>query len=985
MTGTGGAWTALEAARATLSAPEDARDRRALALLASDSQAELRPLLQRPWPGLAPHGPEHANLFTGRDDELDTLADALEKLRADHAPRLLLLAGGSGTGKTSLVQAGLIPRLHESGPWQVRGLRPTGDIESRIGTAIGHPPQTGTEQLVVVDPFEAVFDLPSSERQRVIRSLWRKASEPGGPVSVLLCLRIEYLGRCGELIVDETGTRLDAVAFSEAHQVLLRDPGPRALRAMLSRPAERAGLELDPELAHRIAGTVAGLSPPLPHLAAAAGRMWAARSGRRLTDASWRAIGEPAEAIAHFADHVLEGLPPERRPEALRVLRALTLPGGRDGPARGTWHTRAHLRPHADNEEERHHDAIVAHLIQGGLLQDERGPEGDGLTLSHDQLAEAWPRLHARVPTAAGEVTDPKVEIEPAPPRLRRPPPQSMPAWPFVLVSVLALLVTASVLAWGSGARQARRDADAALLAAKDVRDDPTEAALQLRLSAGARDRLLWTQLANSTLHETLSQGVLRGLDGPVEALQFSPEGDRILTLSGGVPALWSVARDAAPIARAGSITGSGVVTAAFRPDGRAVLLVTRTGAIFQWDPADGEPRRIWTPDTSSNTAAAVAISGTGSHVLVATEGGWSIIDHTGASVASGTVPTEDGMAAGAPTTAALDQDGTRWAIASRDGSVHLWNSELPDPARIRHPGVSHIEINAEGSHLLSLGDGRLRLTDLTHMRGVTRTPTPVQVHTATFSPIGRHILVDYTHRDSGEHHARTLSVDLRTEQFETEPLRVPATALLIDETRDRLLRGREDGRVEELDRRDGRVLRVLRGHRGRVTALRMSPDGRWLASASADQSVRIWSNRDPEPARFLPLPPGLGTADQVGLTADGERYLAHLESSGWVSQSLDPADLATEEAAPPDADTAEVAVRGTREGSIEAPDGERIRAFEVATTATCTTPDGRYVGAISQAGDIARWDRKTGSLIHLGAADPAPRTCRISEDGTTL
>ena len=984
ISGIGSAQAALSAARQALSEPEDARDQAALCLFADDTHAGLRPLLRRPWPGLAPFDASRAGVFCGREGELDALHDTLEGLRAGTAPRMMILAGSSGSGKTSLAQAGLVPRLHEAGDWRIRTLRPTGDVSARLGAAIGESPTDGTPLLVLVDPFESVFDLPPSARQRLVRALWRQASTPGGSVSVLLCLRIEYLRRCGELVVDDAGTRLDAIAFLDSHQIILRDPSPRALRTMLTEPAARAGLELEPALAHQLANAVTGLQPPLPHLAAATARMWAARTGRRLTEASWRAIGDPSHAVAHLADHVLEGLPPERRGEALRVLRALAAPADTDGPARSIWQTRAHLRPHAGADEERHHDATVAHLIQGGLLRDERGPEGPGLTLAHDHLVAGWSRL--LTPSAATVAVAPPLltDEEPRPARRKRPR-RRLPAWPFVLVSVLALLVTAGVLAWGSGARQARRDADAALDAATDVREDPTRAALLLRMGAEARDRPMWTRLANATLHETLSQGVLSGLDGPVDALQFSPDGDRVLTLSGGIPAVWSVAKDTEPLARAGSIAGSGVVAAAFRPDGGAVLLVTRSGVILEWDPDGGDPRRTWSPEATSTTAAAVAISGTGSHVLVANESGWSIVDHTGATIAQGEVPDEDGVAPGAPTAAAIDEDGTRWAIAGRDGRIHLWNSELPDPARIRHPGVTRIEINAKGSHLLSLGDGRLRLTDLTHMRGVTRTPTPVQVHAASFSPIGRHILVDYTHRDTGAHHARTLSVDLRTEQFETEALRVPATALLVDETRDRLLRGREDGRVEELDRRDGRVLRVLRGHRGRVTALRTSPDGRWLASAAADQTVRIWSNREPEPRRLLPLPSALSTAEQVTLTDDGTAWLAQLASRGWVTLPLDHTDLPLDAAEAPDPGAAADSPRGTRSGRILAADGDGIDAFELGITGTCASANGRWIGAVSQVGEVARWDRETGTLLQLGSAEPAPRRCRISNDGGTM
>jgi len=986
LAGVDGAEGAVEAARAALGAPEDARDQDALCLLADDDHSTMRPLLRRPWPGLAPLGPEHARTFTGRSETLDTLHEQMETLSESGAPRFFVLAGASGTGKTSLIQAGLLPRLSAQGAWDLETLHPTGDVEARLGAAIGTPVPAGMERLVVVDPFEAVFDLPRATQQRLVQALWRAASVPRSRTTVLLCIRIEALGRCGELVIDDTGTRLDAVALAEAHQLVVRDPGPRALREMLEGPAAAGGLVLEPDLAHRIAGAVSGLRPALPHLAAVTARLWSSRVGRSLTSASWQAIGDPAHAIATLADHVLEGLPPARRPEALRVLRTLAVAGGSAGPPHARWEPRARLRPRGDHDDARHHDAVVAHLVEGGLLRDEDGPEGQGLTLAHDQLAAAWPRLYAPsdVPPVAAPAAGAVVASATAVPAAQRPS-RSLPAWPFVVVSVLALVVAVGVLLWGHEAREARRDADAALGAASDIREDPTRTAALLRAAASARDLPTWTRLANTTLQETLSHAVLRGLDGPVDALWFSPDGTRLLTLAGGVPTIWSLDDDTTPLARAEGVASLGIIDAAFRPDGAAVLLVTRTGTVLEWDPSDRTPRRLWSPAETAGVAAAVSISRTGSHVLVATESGWTIIDQGGATVGAGVLPGEEGLPPGAPTAAAIDEDGTRWAIASRDGRLHLWNSELPDPARIRHPGVTDIAINREGSHLLSVGDGRLRLTDLTHMRGVTRTPTPVQVHTAIFSPIGRHVLVDYTHRDAGTHHTRTLSVDLRTEQFETDSLRVAATALLLDETRDRLVRGREDGRVEELDRRDGRVLRVLRGHRGRVTTLRTSPDGRWLATAAADQTVRVWSNRDPQPARFLPLPRTLVGAVQLALSEDGRYRLAFLEPRGWVRVPLDDPSRPPETAQAPDIEGPVQGFTGTRDGLIQAPDGTETRAFNLAVIATCASNDGRWVGAISQVGEVVRWDREANRIERLGEVEPPPRRCRLSQDGSTL
>ncbi len=972
---------AFDAALRAVGNPEDARDHDALTLLHPGTPAAERPLLFRPWPGLRPLQPHEAHFLRGRDEEIDLLQERIEALLAAGAPRVLVVAGGAGTGRTSLVQAGLRPRLARTGAWRVSTLRPAGDVEARLGALASTSPPEGGWHLVVVDPFEAVFSLSGTQRGRLVRTLWKQATAPQGRVALVLVLRIDFLGRCGELVVDDAGTRLDAVAFQDAHQLLLRDPGPRALLAMIAEPAAAAGLDVPEDVAARLASAVGPHPPPLGHLAAALDCMWAARDGRTLGRTALRAAGDVGQAIAHVGDRALRELGPREQEEARTLLRALITPAGPQGPAQAMWRTRASLRPHQDAEAGRRHDAVVAHLLEHGILVTEKGPEGPGLALAHELLATAWPALHA---PAAAPGAPPPAPANAAPRRPRRA--RSSSALPWLAVFAASLLVAVGVLAFGFERRRAHGRADAALEVAADVTDDPTAAAVVLRFAAGARDHAGWLRQANLALQEPLSQSVVRGLDGPVEALSFSPDSRQLLTLSGGIARLWSLTNDTTPTWSADGIAGMGVTQAAFRPDGVGVLLVTRTGVLMDWEPERGSPRRLWSPEAGNTSAAAVAIGPTAHHVLIANEAGWTILDHAGAPVASGVVPDEDDVPPGAPRSAAINADGTRWAIAHRDGRIWLWNAELPDPARVRHPGVEAIAINREGTHLLSVGDGRLRLTDLSHMRGVTRTPTPVQVRTARFSGIGRHVLVDYTHRDAGTHHTRTLSVDLRSEQFETAALRTPATSLLLDEARDRLIRGRDDGRIEELDGTDGRVLRVLRGHRGRVTHLVESPDGRWLASAAADQTARVWSTRTVEPAMSRPRPAPLADADVLVLDEGGGAILGRMDADSWVAVDLlDPrAPAATAEAPDTaDQDAARASgVAGTDGGVLRARDGEERRVFADPVQAACASPDGARLAGVSDLGEVAVWDRRSGSVTSLGRVEPAPGRCRMGPTG---
>jgi WD40 repeat protein len=969
----------FDAAHQGLSAPEDIRDADAICLLASTSGAGLRPLLFRPWPGLAPLGPGDTALARLREDETERLMNALDELVEGESPRLLVLAGSSGTGRTSLVRAGLVPRLRELG-WTTAELRPTGDIESRLGAALALPSGEG-RHLVVVDPFETAFALGSGPRRRLVRALWRQAIAPKGRISVLLVLRIEYLGRCSELTLDDTGTRLDTFAIQDAHRVMVTEPEPRVMRNAVLAPAHQAGLEVGVDIATRLATQAADAVPALPHLAASLDRMWRSRDGRLLGADALRAVGDPTRAVLHMADAAIVSLDADGRAEALRVMRALLAPGGSHGPPLPLWQTRAALRPDTPVEA-RHHEGITSHLIERGLLVPEAGPEGPGLVLAHESLATIWPPLRdglvpAGTPPAAAAAAAVVAARKSAKPR-------NSPL-PWLVIAAASILFTVGLVVASLAFQRSRAAADVALQEATDVVDDPTQAAVLLRGAADTTDHATWLQLANSALQEPLAQAVLRNLDGPVTALDFSPDSRRLLTLAGGIPAVWSLTSDTTPLARADDVAGSGVTAAAFSPDGRAVLLVTGAGALLEWTPGEGPPRRLWSPGAASPGAAAVDITDKGHHILIATEQGWTILDHRGGVVIDGVVPETDGAAGGAPRAAALNEDSTRWAIAARDGRVWLWNATLPDPARVRHPGVERIQINREGSHLLSLGDGRLRLTDLEKMRGVTRTPTPVTVHTAAFSPIGRHLLVDYTEgdasREGSTHHTRTLSVDLRSEQFETGPLRAAATALMLDEARDRIVRGREDGRVDELNRRDGRSLRVLRGHRGKITFLSVSPDGRWLATASADQTVRVWTTREADSPLFRPLPSPFATAEDLALTSDGKGLRARLPEEGWATLPLDgSADTPT--LLEGDTGGSEATLSAPGAGRLLAAGGDETALFDLAVTASCTNAEGTVAGAISQVGEVVLWVAAEDEIIRLGTVDPPPTRCRIGPKG---
>ncbi|MGH3991879.1 MAG: caspase, EACC1-associated type, partial [Pseudonocardiaceae bacterium] len=168
-----------------------------------------------PFPGLRPFEPHESALYFGRDDQIDELLERLAEAR------FLAVVGASGSGKSSLVRAGLIPALqrgHLAGGgsrWRVAMFRPGDDPLGGLARALGRPRDligqssfglveaastldTGEKLLVIVDQFEELFRVrqagPEDGAAAFVKLLLRAAFEDGVAVFVVLTMRTDYLG-----------------------------------------------------------------------------------------------------------------------------------------------------------------------------------------------------------------------------------------------------------------------------------------------------------------------------------------------------------------------------------------------------------------------------------------------------------------------------------------------------------------------------------------------------------------------------------------------------------------------------------------------------------------------------------------------------------------------------------------------------------------------------------------------------------------------
>ena len=299
-----------------------------------------------PFPGLRPFRSDEHHLFFGREEQTAAL---LQLLRTN---RFLAVVGTSGSGKSSLVRAGMIAELHggtmtqAGSTWEVIILRPGGSPIENLARAFveadlydREDPSTlprllatlnrsrfglveamkqcdlfepGTNLLVVVDQFEELFrfrqqGVDSEETAAAFVNLLLSASEQAEcPIYVTITMRSDYLGDCSEI----PGL---AEAVNEGEYLI-----PRLLRDQkrdaIEKPIGVGGAKISPMLVQRLLNDVGDDPDQLPVLQHALMRMWDAWStgadhDRPIDFADFEATGGLAAALSNHADEIHDALP----------------------------------------------------------------------------------------------------------------------------------------------------------------------------------------------------------------------------------------------------------------------------------------------------------------------------------------------------------------------------------------------------------------------------------------------------------------------------------------------------------------------------------------------------------------------------------------------------------------------------------------------------------------------------------------------------
>jgi WD40 repeat protein/class 3 adenylate cyclase/DNA-binding winged helix-turn-helix (wHTH) protein len=362
-----------------------------------------------PYLGLLPFQAEDDRVFFGRTEVLSAL---MERLARD---RFVTIVGASGSGKSSLLRAGLVAGLKRSAllgsaGWTTivftPGARPLAELAAHLGPVCGDsavdllhdvesdpraldvairqslstlPPQS--KILLVIDQLEELFTLCKDEedRRRFLDAVVDAASALDAPSVIVTALRADFFGH---LAAHAAFARL-----LERHTLLLGPMDDRGLRDAIEGPARVVGLTLEPGLVNVIVGDVAGEPGALPLLSHALLEVWTRREGRMLTIAGYQASGGVAGAIARSADTAYDKLDPVEQRIARGVFLRLTElgDGTEDTRRRATLDELADHDPAAASRTE----TVLATLAAARLVT----VAEETVEVAHEALIREWPRL----------------------------------------------------------------------------------------------------------------------------------------------------------------------------------------------------------------------------------------------------------------------------------------------------------------------------------------------------------------------------------------------------------------------------------------------------------------------------------------------------------------------------------------------------------------------------------------------------------------
>ena len=819
-----------------------------------------------PYQGLSAFGEEDADFFFGQEKFVNNLWEVT------HKQSLVAVVGPSGSGKSSVVYAGLIPKLRKEGNWLIASFRPgkepflplasalvrqlepeaceTKQLREAVGLASNLQNgiitlqqvvsrildrNSGKRFLLVADQFEELYTLcqVKEEQERFVNELLTTIVQEN--ITLVLTLRADFYG----YVLSYRPLR---DALEEYTPQLLSSMKREELQAAIELPAQKLEVQLEAQLTQHILDDVGEEPGNLPLLEFALTRLWEKQINRELTHQAYEEIGGVKKAIANHAEQVYQQLSETEKNQAQRIFVQLVRPG------EGTEDTRRMATRAEVGEDNWNLVSYLAGYPARLVVTGRQEPE-DTVEVVHEALIREWGTLREwinanrqfrtwqeRLKVALGEWKNSNhdsgallrgVPLTVAEDWLRkRADEMTQEERDFIQVSVQERHRERQK-------KQRRRQLTIMGLSGFSV------IALGLAGIAGYG----WWSAAINQIHSLTrrSDELLDSKDsskGVKASLRAYLEMRRIRWVDANTRtqvqlALLNTVSNVATLNNQTGHTGK-VNSISFSPNRKVLATASDDNTVKLWDTRTY--KEIKTLTKGKQEVRGISFSPNGKILAVATYSNtvqlWDTSTYQ-------VIKTLDGHKAWVQGVS-FSPDGKMLASVSGDKQVKLWNTSTYQVIKTLtgYPlGTNGVSFSPDSKKLAYVSDGKVKLWDTsTHKEIKTLTGDKAWVH-VSFSPNGK-MLTSVSSDNTVKLWDTSTNKEIKT--LTKDRYKVWAVSFSPDSKM--LAFGDEGNEVKLWNTSTNKEIKTLIGHKNSVRDICFSPNGKMLASASDDKTVKLWN-----------------------------------------------------------------------------------------------------------------------------------------------